>query len=185
MFMSSRFRTLAIIIGIAGTLDAARVQAQPEIVPRVSVIFVKPEAFTDAGYSKTERSSPAILLQLQRFIFDTAARQLPESLRLELKITDIDLAGDFELFRGPQFDHVRVNKSIYPPRIALEFRIIDADERTVKEGRRELTDIEYQQRVVYPREDPLRYEKDILRDWLRQELGILDADKAGETPGDL
>jgi hypothetical protein len=33
-------------------------------------------------------------------------------MRLEVKITDIDLAGDFELFRGPQFDHVRVNKSI-------------------------------------------------------------------------
>jgi hypothetical protein len=98
-------------------------------------------------------------------------------MRIEIKINDIDLAGDFELFRGPQFDHVRVNKSIYPPRIALEFRVSDATEQTVKEGQRNLTDLNYQLRVAYPREDYLRYEKDILRDWLRAELAVLTGGK--------
>jgi hypothetical protein len=167
---------LTAMIVAAGAPAAA---LEPAIPARVSVVFVKPEGFTDAGYSKTERSSPAILLQLQRFIADTGARYLPESMRLEVKITDIDLAGDFELFRGPQFEHVRVNKSIYPPRVALEFRVVDAGDGTVKEGQRELTDLDYQLRVDYPREDPLRYEKEILRDWLRGELGVLQASKAG------
>jgi hypothetical protein len=119
--------------------------AAAQSAPRISVVFVKPDSFTDAGYSKSERSSPAILLQLQRFIVETATSRLPEPLRLEIKVTDIDLAGDFELFHGPQFDHLRVNKSIYPPRD--------------------------------PREDPLRSEKDILRDWLRTELRVLSAGK--------
>jgi hypothetical protein len=153
--------------------------SEPETPARISVVFVKPEAFADAGYSKTERSSPAILLQLQRFIVDTGSQYLPESMRLEVKITDIDLAGDFELFRGPQFDHVRVNKSIYPPRIVLEFRVVDGGDQTLKEGQRQLTDSDYQLRVDYPREDPLRYEKEILRDWLRGELGVLHAGTAG------
>lgn len=166
---------LTAMIVAAGAPAAA---SEPETPARVSVVFVKPEGFTDAGYAKTERSSPAILLQLQRFIADTGTRYLPESMRLEIKITDIDLAGDFELFRGPQFEHVRVNKSIYPPRIALEFRVLDTSEQTVKEGKRELTDLNYQLRVDYPREDPLRYEKEILRDWLRSELGVLQVGKA-------
>jgi hypothetical protein len=169
-----RWILMATIV-VTGALAAA---SEPETPARVSVVFVKPEGFTDAGYSKTERSSPAILLQLQRFIAATGARYLPESMRLEVKITDIDLAGDFELFRGPQFDHVRVNKSIYPPRIAFEFRVVDAGDRTIKEGQRQLTDLDYQLRVDYPREDPLRYEKEILRDWLRGELGALHAGKA-------
>ena len=97
------------------------------------MVFVKPDGFIDAGYSKTERSSLAIVLQLQRFIIETAARYLTESLHLEIRITDVDLAGDFEVFRGPQFEHVRVNKSIYPPRIALEFRVFDRNP-TVKRG---------------------------------------------------
>jgi hypothetical protein len=161
--------TMIVVIGVqAGA-------SEPETSARVSVVFVKPEIFTDAGYSKTERSSPAILLQLQRFIVETGSRYMPDSMRLEVKITDIDLAGDFELFRGPQFDQVRVNKSIYPPRIALEFRVVDASEQTVKEGKRQLTDLDYQLRVDYPREDPLRYEKEILREWLRNELGALES----------
>jgi hypothetical protein len=170
-----RWILMATIV-VTGALAAA---SEPETPARVSVVFVKPEGFTDAGYSKTERSSPAILLQLQRFILDTAARYLPESISLEVKITDIDLAGDFELFRGPQFDHVRMTKSIYPPRIALEFRVVDAGDRIIKEGQRQLTDLNYQLRVDYPREDPLRYEKEISRDWLRGELGVLHAGKAG------
>ena len=166
---------LTAMIVAAGAPAAA---SEPETPARVSIVFVKPEGFTDAGYAKSERSSPAILLRLQRFIADTGARYLPESMRLEIKITDIDLAGDFELFRGPQFEHVRVNKSIYPPRIALEFRVVDAGNRIIKEGQRQLTDLDDQLRVDYPREDPLRYEKEILRDWLRGELGVLQAGKA-------
>jgi Protein of unknown function (DUF3016) len=168
-----------ILIATIVVTDAPAAASEPETLARVSVVFVKPEGCTDAGYSKTERNLPAILLQLQRFIFDTAARHLPESMRLEVKITDIDLAGDFELFRGPQFDHVPVTKSIYPRRIALEFRVVDAGDQTIKEGQRQLTDVNYQLHVDYPREDPLRYEKEILRDWLRGELSVLHAGKAG------
>jgi hypothetical protein len=178
MAMLIRTWGLALVIILVGRVDASAAQAEHDGRGRVSVVFVKPEGFTDAGYSKTERSSPAILLQLQRFIVETATSRLPEPLRLEIKVTDVDLAGDFELSHGPQFEHVRVNKSIYPPRIALEFRLIGSDDQTIKEGARTLTDLDYQLRVVYPREDPLRYEKDILRDWLRGELGTLHAGKA-------
>jgi hypothetical protein len=98
-------------------------------------------------------------------------------MRLEIKITDIDLAGEFEPVRGPQFDHVRVNRTIYPPRIALEFRVGGPEDQTIKEGARTLTDLDYQLRTYYPREDYLRYEKELLRDWLRAELGVLSAVK--------
>jgi len=55
---------------------------------------------------------------------------------------------------------------------------MDSTATLVKSGKRDLTDINYQLRSVYPREDYLRYEKDILRDWLRAEFAVL---KAGKT----
>ena len=64
---------------------------------------------------------------------------------------------------------------MYPPRIMLEFEVIDGTAAVVRSRKRELTDINYQNRSAYPREDYLRYEKDILRDWLRAELGVLNA----------
>ena len=94
-------------------------------------------------------------------------------MKLNIRVTNVDLAGDFELFRGPQADQVRITKGLYPPHIVLEFEVVDSAAKVVKSGKRDLTDIDYQLRSVYPREDYLRYEKDILRDWLRAEFGDL------------
>ena len=99
-------------------------------------------------------------------------------MKLNIRVTDIDLVGDFELFRGPQADQVRITKGLYPPHIVLEFEVMDSTATVVKSGKRDLTDIDYQLRSVYPTEDYLRYEKDILRDWLRAEFAVL---KAGKT----
>ena len=55
---------------------------------------------------------------------------------------------------------------------------MDSAATVVRSGKRDLTDINYQLRSVHPREDYLRYEKDILRDWLPAEFTIL---KAGRT----
>lgn len=98
--------------------------------------------------------------------------------KVSIRVTDIDLAGNFELFRGPQADHVRITKGLYPPRIMLEFEVIEGTAAVVRSGKRDLADLNYQLRNFYPREDYLRYEKDILRDWLRAELGVLSADNS-------
>jgi len=59
----------------------------------------------------------------------------------------------------------------------LEFEVIDGTAAVVRLGKRDLRDINYQLRNAYPGEDYLRYEKDILRDWLCAELGVLNAGK--------
>ena len=165
----------AVFLLLAGCAAAARVD---ESVSRISVIFVEPEKFTDARRAELEPTSSGILTDLEKFIIATGARYIPEDMQLNIRVTNIDLAGDFEPFRGPQADQVRITKGVYPPHIVLEFEIMDSTATVVKSGKRDLTDINYQLRSVYPREDYLRYEKDILRDWLRGELAVL---KAGRT----
>ena len=175
--MNSRLKIISAIglLIIAGCAAAAPVD---ESAARISVAFIEPEKFTDARRAELEPTSTGIVGELQKYIITTGARYIPENMTLNIRITDIDLAGDFELFRGPQADQVRIVKGLYPPHIVLEFEIMDSAATVVKSGKRDLTDINYQLRSVYPREDYLRYEKDILRDWLRAELGVL---KAGKT----
>jgi hypothetical protein len=175
--MNGRVKTISAIalLLVAGCAAAAPVD---ESAARISVAFIEPEKFTDARRAELEPTSTGIVAELQKFIITTGARYVPENMKLNIRVTDIDLAGDFELFRGPQADQVRIVKGLYPPHIVLEFEIIDSAATLVKSGKRDLTDINYQLRSAYPREDYLRYEKDILRDWLRAELGVL---KAGKT----
>ena len=61
-------------------------------------------------------------------------------------------------------------RELYPPHIVLGFELVNSAGNVIKAGKRDLTDINYQLRSVYLREDVLRYEKDILRDWLRAEF---------------
>ena len=150
---------------------------QDEAASRVSVSFIEPEKFTDSRRVELAPTSAGVLRELEKLLIETGGRYLPATTKLSIRVTDIDLAGDFELFRGPQADQVRITKGLYPPRIMLEFEVIDGTAAVVRSGKRDLTDLNYQLRNVYPREDYLRYEKDILRDWLRAELGVLRAGK--------
>jgi hypothetical protein len=169
-----KFLPIALLL-VAGCAAAAPVD---EAVSRVSVTFVEPEKFTDARRAELAPTSAGILRELEIFLMDAGARYVPKTIRLSIRVTDIDLVGDFELFRGPQADQVRITKGLYPPRIVLEFKVVDSAATVVRSGKRNLTDINYQLRSVHPREDYLRYEKDILRDWLRAEFAVL---KAGRT----
>ncbi|HVO93553.1 MAG TPA: DUF3016 domain-containing protein [Terriglobales bacterium] len=165
-------------IPIVGFLLLSGCSANAPIDPsrsRISVTFVEPEKFTDARRAELEPTQSGVLGELQNFIVTTGTRYVPENMKLRIRITNVDLAGDFELFRGPQADQVRITKGLYPPHIVLEFEVVDSTEKVIKSGKRDLTDIDYQSRSVYPREDYLRYEKDILRDWLRAEFSDLNS----------
>ena len=82
--------------------------------------------------------------ELEKFLIEAGARYVPENMQLNIRITNVDLAGDFELFRGPQAEQVRINKGLYPPRIALEFEVVDSAMKVIKTGKRDITDINYQ-----------------------------------------
>ena len=172
--MKTKALVLATLLTAAGAGSAFAVApASPKPETRVSVIFVEPQKFTDVKYDSWGENSPDLLDQIQRYMSTTGADYVPANLRLEIKVTDIRLAGEFEPWRGPSFDDVRIIRSIYPPCIKLEFRLTDAKGSVVKEGKRVISDTAFQLRDPWPRNDYLRYEKDMLRGWFRTEFGNL------------
>jgi Protein of unknown function (DUF3016) len=173
-----RFSTGLLIVFLLVT-SCATAKSMDDSASRVSVTFIEPDKFTDARRAELKPTSAGVLRELENFLIDAGAPYVPANMKLDIRVTDIDLAGGFELFRGPQADQVRITKGLYPPRMALEFELLDSAGQIVNSGRRNLTDIDYQLRSVYPREDSLRYEKDILRDWLRAEFGGLKSRTVG------
>ena len=94
-----------------------------------------------------------------------------EGCKLTVTFTDIDLAGEFEPWRGPQFDEVRIVKDIYPPGFKFAYTLTDANGKVLKEGTENIRDMNFQMRLLIDTNDTLRYEKDILTDWMRMTLG--------------
>jgi hypothetical protein len=141
-------------------------------VPRVEVVFVQPAKFTDVGnsYAPADRQREALLGQLKRHLEERAARHVAKDDHLAISITDVDMAGGFEPWRGPVLSDVRIVKDIYPPRIVLKFKLTRAD-GTVAAGQRSLSDIAFMTYINFgDRYDLLRHEKRLLDDWLEREF---------------
>jgi hypothetical protein len=156
----------------AGAFAAAVPAAAPAAV---TVTFDHPDRYTDlkesANDTENDWGQKDYLPQFQEHLVKEATRLLAPGQHLAITVTDIDLAGDFEPWRGPQFSDVRIVKDIYIPRIKLTFKLTDAAGAVVKEGERNLSDMAFQMRMTNGfASDPLRYEKQMLTDWLRDEF---------------
>jgi hypothetical protein len=161
---------LCALLGLLAA-GASPVWAAPA-APRAEVIYDHPEKFTDVkdGFMPTEKGTAAILSDLSTYLVAQANTFVPPGFRLTLTFTDIDLAGDFEPWRGARFDDIRIVKDIYPPRFKFTYALTDATGRVVRSGREDITDMFFQNRITLDNLDPLRYEKQILQDWMRRRL---------------
>lgn len=152
--------------------DPEAPRALPEQGP-VSVRWEDPAEFAEIRQSRNryEARRGDWVNELAQHLRKRAQTQLPNGQRLEVDITDIKRAGDFEPWHGPRLDDTRVVRDIYPPRIELRFKRLDADGRVLAEGQRTLRDLGFQQgaRSVLDN-DPLRYEKRLIDDWVYREL---------------
>jgi hypothetical protein len=136
------------------------------------VVFSTPEKFTDVKEDSmgSDKGRDGILDQLREYLVLQTRNSVPEGQTLKIMITDVDMAGDFEPWHGPSTQDVRIIRDIYPPKIDLFFTLTDASGKTVKEGKRQLRDMAFNMKISINRNDPLRYEKELLNDWLRQDL---------------
>jgi len=165
--MKTISRFTLVLLGLAAPLAlcAAEVAKAPV---RTEVVFEQPEKFIDVKDSDfgTDKGRDAILERIREYIVERADKALPAGQKLLITFTDIDLAGEYEPWRGPQFSDVRIVKSIYPPRLKFSYKITDVAGKAVKEGQEDLRDLAFEMRLTADRQDTLRYEKDILRDWI-------------------
>jgi len=168
--MKTKLSLLAIFSLLAAGEALAAAPDKP--VPAIEVTFVAAEKFTDVkdDHMDSDRGREAVLGQLKEHLVTHGAKYLAKGQRLQITVTDVDLAGDFEPWRGINYHDIRIVKDIYPPRVNLEFRLVDAEGKLVSEGKRQLRDLGYLMSMPMPTSDPLRYDKEMLNNWLRQEF---------------
>lgn len=139
----------------------------------VSVTYADPKSMSDARQSprETDRARRAWLDALCLHLADRAAPLLAPDQRLEVRLIDLQRAGAFEPGRGAGAGDVRIVRDIYPPRIDLEFTLRTEDGRVLQKARRQLRDAMFMSRSAASANDPLRYEKALIDDWLSSEIG--------------
>jgi len=139
----------------------------------VSVSWTDPAQFTDIRNSpnRWEAQRGTWVTDLAGYLRQAAAKQLPPGQTLDVRITDIHRAGEYEPWHGPSADHIRFLKDIYPPRLSFDYTLHDASGKVVDQGQAKLVDLSYLMGVRPMDSDPLRYEKRMIDQWTRRELG--------------
>ncbi len=160
---------LILFAGLVLTASFVPLMAAAAKAPdNVTVTFQDPDKFTDVRENGRTDTSTYYLDQLRDYIQQTAAPLLATGQKLTVTVTDVDLAGE-NLFNQPY--QIRVMKDIYAPRVKLKFQLLGADGAVVKEGERRLQDLDYLMQSGRPgSEEPLYYDKQMLRNWLQKEF---------------
>lgn len=165
---------LCALLVISASAPVLRADANPASAPRITTEYVNPEKFTDFrdGIFDTEKGRQSLMDELSKHLADLGSRVIPAGQRLEIRFTNIDLAGDFEPWHGPQFDDIRILKDIYMPRMELEYRLVEATTGAViREGTVKLTDMAYLMNLArLPSQDALHHDKQMFGDWVRREF---------------
>ena len=134
---------------------------------RITVVFQDPDNFTDIRESHSNMNSTADLEELRDFVRKTVESRLAAGTTLTITFLDLDFAGEIR----PDKDNIRVMTDVTPPRAQLKFELRGANGEMLKEGERKLSDMNYQQSVSHMgRNDPLSYEKQLLKDWITREF---------------
>lgn len=167
-----------LLIGTAGAAGP-RTVTDPQ-APRalreegpVQVQWTDPAQFTEIRQStnRFEAVRGDWVKQLASYLRTAATKRLAPGQTLQVTLTDIKRAGDYEPGRGARTQDIRVLRDIYPPRITLTYTLRDAQGQVLAEGERKLTDNGYLHNIGRQNDsDPLRYEKRLLDDWLQRDL---------------
>ena len=150
--------------------DAAR--SLPDAGP-VRVHWRDPAGFTEirASRNRIEAARGDWVEELAQHLRARAQRRLARGERLDVELIDIDRAGDFEPWQALGMQDTRVLRDIYPPRITLHFTRTDAAGTVLAQGERRLVDPMFLSGPGHSTNDPLRYEKRLIDQWLSREFG--------------
>lgn len=166
--MKNKFITCALAI-LASTLTSTVGLASANVV----IEWHQPDKYTDLGTHFHDNTDlDTFKEELEPYIARIANNHLPDGATLELTVTDVDLAGEFEPWRLDS--DVRIVRSVYPPKMSLEYSIYDVRGELIDSGDADIVnptfDFNIGQRVAA--HDHFFYERDLIASWIRNDLSV-------------
>lgn len=165
------------VAGPRRVTDADAPRSLPAEGP-VSISWSDPAEFTEIKRSlnRWEAERGNWVYDLANYMRQRSQDRLLPGETLDIHITDIARAGNYEPWRGLWLNDVRMVRDIYPPRLSFTWRKLDAAGRVIDEGEQKLVDMAFQMGTQPLNSDPLRYEKRMVDRWVQRDLTDRDRD---------
>ncbi|MFZ4288364.1 DUF3016 domain-containing protein [Variovorax sp. HJSM1_2] len=171
---------------LVGVLSACATNTSPEAAAQrtaaarlddvvrgpVTVHFSDPSQYSSAYDFGRDggNGQKAWLPTLAQHLADKVGAKLPPGQQVEVSITNVERAGRTEPWRAGPVGDVRIVRDIYPPRLDLQYTQRAADGQVLRSGPRQLRDNTFMANIDRYPGDPLRYEKQLVDDWVDKEF---------------
>lgn len=136
---------------------------------KVKVEWFEPDNYTDVRSANggKEKFRKSVFAQLEKHFEKKAAKSLPEGMVLNIKVTNLNLAGDVRYNFGFN-QEMRVVKSIYWPEIEFEYQLVDQGQ-VVKADSAKLRDMAFLDRLqrASNSHSTFSYEKALINEWFK------------------
>jgi hypothetical protein len=149
---------------------------QPLAAAEVEVSWENPDDFSDVKpvNQSRKRFQQRVFNQFEEYIQELS-EELPENQRLEINVTNLDLAGKVWpgsfVGLGHSAANVRLIKSIDIPRMDFSYQLKDQQGQVLQSAEVKLKDMAFQDRIANRlRNDSLRYEKMMFKRWFDETL---------------
>jgi hypothetical protein len=170
----------AMTLGLSSQVEAKAV---------VEIEWDKPEKYRDVRPSNESRNKfrEATFKRINEYMNELALA-LPDNKKLLMKVSDLDLAGQVwpasHLGLGHSVSDVRIIKNIDIPRINFSYQLLNESGEVLQQSEVKLKDMSFLDRSNrFFKSESLRYEKNMLQRWFKQEFSTHIASKvANEDP---
>lgn len=161
------------LIAVAISAVSFQSMAQAE----VEITWKEPKKYTDVrpANESSKRFRERVFRSLEEYVVELA-EDLPDGQKLEMTVTDVDLAGQVWpssfVGLGTGGTDTRLIKRVDIPRMEFSYKLTDANGQIVKQSEEvKLKDMAFQDRFnpMFDSES-FRYEKNMLRDWFNSEF---------------
>lgn len=137
----------------------------------VKIVWQSPKDYRDI------KSSGELQSRYEKRLFETlieninkeAAKILKPNQKLEMTITDVDLAGDMRPTFGATANDLRIIKDIYPPRMTFSYQVLEND-KVIIAGDEKLSDMGFMGGIQSLNDKPFMYETKMLTEWLKKTI---------------
>ena len=138
---------------------------------QVKINWHEPDNFRDVrspdGGQKRYREN--VFRQLDKHFQKTAKKYLPEGFVLNVKVTELDLAGDTRFYTGG-INNYRVLNDVHWPRIEFEYELYEGNELVNKEAVK-LKDMSYLHRIgLRSQSESFHYDKRLITEWFKDDV---------------
>lgn len=135
----------------------------------VTIEWLDPAKYTDI------KASSELQSRFQQRVFDTLTANLAQQVtpmlesneKLELVVTNVDLAGDIRPTFGATLNDIRIVSNLYPPRITFTYKVIKGNQ-TMLAGSEKLQDLGFLDGIQPIIDRPFMYESGLLTTWFNK-----------------